>query len=338
MVLISIISGLLFGLVMQYAHVNKFNTISGMATLEDYTMAKVMGFAIGLGAILISIEVGLGWADYGIKPLRIGGNVVGGLVFGTGMAILGYCPGTLPISLGQGALDALVGIIGGLLGGLAYTLLHPVIAPMLGPDLGKISMDSLTQGPSVLFYLLTFLFGSLLMFLAFVFHRKEGKKDLRWLVTGISLALLNAVLIHKMVQGSTIGASSTYPWVAGMLTGVTEGEYFGNLCGSGRRQVVFLGGAILGGLIPALIRRDFKFQVVYSRWAKYHGPGAGKRLIYAFLGGFLLIFGARIGGGCASGHILSGIMKMSVGSLLFALTTFAAFFATGQLFYKRRLK
>jgi len=78
----AIIAGLIFGLALQYAHGNKFNTISGMATLEDFTMGKVMGFAIGLGFILISIEVGLGWAEYHVKPLNLSGNIIGGLIFG----------------------------------------------------------------------------------------------------------------------------------------------------------------------------------------------------------------------------------------------------------------
>ena len=67
------------------------------------------------------------------------------------MAILGYCPGTLVISLGQGAMDALVGIIGGWLGGMVYTLLHPIIFPLLGPNLGTISLYSLTAESAPLF-------------------------------------------------------------------------------------------------------------------------------------------------------------------------------------------
>jgi hypothetical protein len=329
--------GFLFGLALQHAYVNKFNTISGMATLEDYTMAKVMGFAIGLGIILIALEVQLGWADFGPKPVRLTGNLVGGLIFGTGMGILGYCPGTLMVSLGQGSLDALAGIIGGLIGGLVFTLLHPVIAPLLGPELGRFSVLSITSGNPAPFLIISILAGVLLIWLAFFFHRLEGKKGgNRWLISGIGLALINAVMIHSSVQGRTMGASTFYPYVADLITVTTDNDYFQALSRSGNWYVIFLSGALLGGLIPALIRRDFKFEVVYSRWKHYRGPSRTQRVLYALLGGFLLIFGARVAGGCASGHILSGIMKLNIASLLFALATFAAFFLTGWLFYKRR--
>lgn len=76
------------------------------------------------------------------------GLIWGGLLFGFGMAVLGYCPGTLSISAGQGALDAWVGIAGGLVGGLIFTLLYPTLKPLLGPDLGPISLFS-TIGDSL---------------------------------------------------------------------------------------------------------------------------------------------------------------------------------------------
>ena len=47
----------------------------------------------------------------------LGGIAIGGIVFGTGMAILGYCPGTLPVSLGEGSVDALISIIGARMAG-----------------------------------------------------------------------------------------------------------------------------------------------------------------------------------------------------------------------------
>jgi hypothetical protein len=54
--------GFLFGAALQFANLNKFNTISGMAILEDFAVAKTIATAIGIGAILISIEIGLGYA------------------------------------------------------------------------------------------------------------------------------------------------------------------------------------------------------------------------------------------------------------------------------------
>ena len=112
----------LFGATLQSAKLNKYNTISGMARLEDYTVAKAILVAIGIGAILLNIEIGWDLLSYHVKPLILVGISLGGLIFGAGMAILGYCPGTMAVSLGEGSMDALVGIVGAILGGIVYTL------------------------------------------------------------------------------------------------------------------------------------------------------------------------------------------------------------------------
>ncbi len=103
--------GFLFGAIMQYSKINTNCVISGMATLDDFAVAKTIAVTLGLGTILLNIEIGLGFASYHILPFLLVGVIGGGLIFGSGMAILGYCPGTLPISLGQGSLDALVGLL-----------------------------------------------------------------------------------------------------------------------------------------------------------------------------------------------------------------------------------
>ena len=326
--------GFLFGFAMQYANLNRFNTISGMATLEDYTMAKTMAFAIGLGAILIAIDVNLGLAVYHVKPLVPVANIAGGIIFGIGMAILGYCPGTLPISLGQGALDALVGIVGGLLGGYVFTLQYDQLEPLFGTNYGAVSVYSLTDGNPLSFGLIVLLFGLSLMYGAFWLHKKEGGTNKKWLATGIGFAIINGIMILDASFGRPIGASTAYPYAADVIAGEVNSTYFKMIAGPGSWELVFLVGAFLAGLLPALYRKEYRLSFVQERWDYYFGESFKKRFLWAFVGGFLLIYGARIAGGCASGHILSGVMQLGIGSLLFALCTFVAFFATGKYFYK----
>ena len=189
-----VVFGFLFGAALQYASLNKYNVISGMATLENLTVAKAIALAIGVGIILLNIEIGLGLASYHVKPFVLGGIVLGGLIFGTGMAILGYCPGTLAISLGEGSLDALVGIIGGLFGGLIYTLALPSIQPILGPNLGSISLNSLVGGSPALFYVLVFVIGIAFIGAAFSVHKLEKSTNKKWIVAGVVLAILNVIV------------------------------------------------------------------------------------------------------------------------------------------------
>jgi len=330
-----LIFGFLFGAILQYAKLNRYNTISGMATLEDLTVAKAIALAIGVGAILITIEIALGFASFHSKSFLFGGIVLGGLIFGAGMAILGYCPGTLAVSLGEGSLDALTGIIGGLLGGLVFTLLLPAIHSILGPDFGNITLNSLI-GNKVLYFLLVFIFGAGLIIFSFWLHKLEKTKDLKWFYSGIGLALLNVVVFLTATTNRPIGASTSYPYLADLFTGTTNNAYFLKIQTPGHWEVIFLGGAFLSGLVLSLVRNDFKLTLMHDNWKRYRGTSVSGRIIWSFVGGFILIFGARMAGGCTSGHILSGGMQIAVSSLVFAVFVFAGLLITGKLFYGAR--
>ncbi len=334
MILTTLIFGVLFGAILQYAHLNRFNVISGMATLEDYTVAKALAVAIGLGAVLLNIEIATGLASFHVKPFLLGGIAIGGLIFGAGMAILGYCPGTLAISLGEGSMDALTGIAGGLAGGLVYTLILPSIQGVLGPDLGNISLTSLLGTNRLLFFLLTGVFGAVLVWTAFRLNRMEKGKDRKWLYAGIGLAILNLIVFSFAGANRPIGASTSYPYIADLLTGETSNNYFEKIQKPGQWELIFLSGAFLAGLVISLIRGEFRFTLIHRRWEKYKGTSTMKRIIWAFAGGFILIIGARMAGGCTSGHILSGGMQIAVSSLVFAAFVFGGLLITGHYFYR----
>ncbi len=334
--MVILLLGFLFGLTLQYAKLNRYNTISGLAMMKDFTVAKAIAVAIGAGAILLSIEIGSGLASYHLKPLLLGGIILGGLLFGTGMAILGYCPGTLPISLGEGSLDALTGVAGGLTGGLIYTLALPSVKGILGPDLGSISINTLVGGHPFLFYLMVFLAGGIFIGIAFLIHAREKTKNLKWLYAGIALAVLNSIVFLTAVSNRPIGASTAYPYTSDLLTGTTGSGYFAKIQGPGLWELKFLAGAFLAGLIGSLIRKNFKLVLIHDNWRKYKGDSSLKRILWAFFGGFILIFGARMAGGCTSGHIISGGMQLSISSLTFALFVFTGLLITGYLFYRPR--
>ena len=325
--------GFLFGAILQYAKLNRFDTISGLAILKNFAVIKAILVAIGVGAILISIEIGLGFASYHTKPLILGGIMMGGLIFGTGMAILGYCPGTLPISLGEGSLDALIGILGGLVAGLVYTILLPSIHGILGPDFGNISLKTLTGENIILFFILVFIISAIFIGFSFWIHRFEKIKDLKWLYAGIALAILNGIIFLTVVTDRILGASTAYPYVSDLITGTTANDYFSKIKGPGQWELIFLTGSFFSGLVLSLIRKDFKLVLIHQNWKKYKGDSKYKRIIWSFVGGFLIIIGARMAGGCTSGHIISGGMQLAASSLLFAFFVFTGLLVTGRLFY-----
>lgn len=336
MYIVIIIIGFLFGAILQYANLNRYNVISGMATLEDFAVAKAIAIAIGTGAILIAIETDFGLATYHLKPFLLGGIAIGGIIFGAGMAILGYCPGTLPVSLGEGSVDALIGVAGALTGGLVYTLLLPAINNILGPDIGTFSLFTLIGHHKFLLYFLLIVIGGSFVLAAFWLHKKEKVKNYKWLYAGIGLAVLNSIVFLTSVTDRILGASTAYPYLADKLTGTIHNSYYTKIEGPGSWEILLLTGAFISGIVISLLKKEFKLTIIHSNWEKYKGNSVSKRLIWSFIGGFFLIIGARMAGGCTSGHILSGGMQLSLSSLVFAVFVFTSLIISGKLFYKQK--
>lgn len=329
--------GFIFGAIIKYANLNKYNVISGLALRENFTVAKAIALAIGVGVLLLNIEIAMGLASYHVKPFVLGGIVLGGLIFGTGMAILGYCPGTMAISFGEGSMDALTGIFGGLLGGVFYTLVLPYISPILGPNFGSISFNSL-MGTNALFFIILLLISALFMGVSFWLQKIDKVKDKKWVYSGIGLALLNVIVFSTFVANRPIGASTAFPYMGDFLTHLIHNDYFNKIMVPGNWEMIFLLGAFISGLVLSLLRKEFKIKLMHENWIKYKGSSSQKRIMWSFVGGFILIFGARMAGGCTSGHILSGGMQLAWSSLTFAIFVFAGLLLTGQFFYKAKRK
>ena len=110
------IFGLMFGFLLQKGGVGKFNILIGQLLLQDFTVVKIMLTAIIVGMVGVFTLHHFAKVNLHIRPTTIGPNVIGGLVFGAGFALIGYCPGTAAAALGQGSWDALFGM-GGLVAG-----------------------------------------------------------------------------------------------------------------------------------------------------------------------------------------------------------------------------
>lgn len=112
--------GIAFGFLLQKGGVAKFEVLLGALLLTDFTVMKIMLTAILVGMLGIFGMHGLGLVKLHVKPTRYAANIIGGLIFGVGFALLGYCPGTGAAALGQGNLDAVAGILGLLVGSYLY--------------------------------------------------------------------------------------------------------------------------------------------------------------------------------------------------------------------------
>lgn len=331
--------GLVFGLLISYGKMNRYDTIAAQSVFAKMNVMKTIFMAIGLGSILIMVEMSLGLADFHVKPFMPVGTMVGGLIFGIGMALAGYCPGTMPISLGQGSVDALVGILGGLAGGAVFTVFYKPLSGLmivLSKDTLFTMMGS-SFTPS--YQAIVVAAGLVFIFATLVFHKydvKNGHTSKNWVVTGTGLAILNTLLFYRGWQDKPLGASTCYPFVADNLLGLTGSEYYQTTIGSGKWQIWFLFGSLVAGIIYAMATKSFKIEITHDFWKDRRGTGKANRLVWAFIGGFLLIFGARLADGCTSGHFLTGGMQFALSSYAFMVPVMVGFLLTGRVFYKKK--
>lgn len=123
---IGLLLGAAFGFLLHKGGATEYDVILGQLLLEDFTVVKIMFSAVITGMIGVHALRSLGLAQLHPKPGSWGASAVGGLVFGVGFAVLGYCPGTVAAAVGRGALDALLaGVPGILLGAGIYAALFP---------------------------------------------------------------------------------------------------------------------------------------------------------------------------------------------------------------------
>lgn len=157
--LLGAFTGLVFGFLLQRGSLTRFSTIVDQLRLKDFTVLKVMLTAIIVGGIGIYAmrAVGMDVALH-VKGTKILGVALGGGIFGIGMAILGYCPGTVVAAIGDGSRHAWFGLIGMFVGAILYTQAYPLIQePILSKgNLGKITLASeLGWQPLVVFVPIT---------------------------------------------------------------------------------------------------------------------------------------------------------------------------------------
>ncbi len=163
----------------------------------------------------------------------------------------------------------------------------------------------------------------------------------RWspYVVGAGIGVLSWVTFYFM--NKALGTSTSFVGASGALLctvaceHVEQNAYFAKTLGAkggGFKpvfdwQMALVFTMALGAFISAWFGRTFKVERVPTLWQSRFGPSVAKRYAAAFVGGVILIFGARMADGCTSGHGISGGLQLAVSSWTF----FVAMFATGIL-------
>jgi uncharacterized membrane protein YedE/YeeE len=122
-----LVTGVFFGFFLQKGRVLRYDKQLGALRLLDMTIVKFMLSTVLVGMVGIYLLQDLGLVKLSVKPTNLGANVIGGLIFGAGWGLLGYCPGTSAGALGEGRWDALWGIIGMLVGAAIFAEVYPAL-------------------------------------------------------------------------------------------------------------------------------------------------------------------------------------------------------------------
>lgn len=140
--LVGLVTGILFGILLQKGCVLRFEKQVGAMLLKDMTIMKFMMSAILVGMVGFYALSDFGVIELNHKAMNVGGVVLGGLLFGAGWALMGYCPGTSVGALGEGRWHAVYAVLGMLIGAGLYAEAYPMIADSLltWKDFGKISL------------------------------------------------------------------------------------------------------------------------------------------------------------------------------------------------------
>ena len=169
---LGLITGVLFGFLLQKGRVLRFDKQVGAMLLKDMTIFKFMLSAIFVGMVGILLLSDAGVITLNHKAMNLGGLLVGGLLFGIGWAIMGYCPGTAIGALGEGRWHAVFAIVGMILGAALYAELYPHLnsTVLAWKDFGKIALPE-TLGVSHWVVVPIFGAGTALLF---VWFEKQG--------------------------------------------------------------------------------------------------------------------------------------------------------------------
>lgn len=169
--ILGLVTGILFGFLLQKGRVLRFDKQIGAMMLKDMTIFKFMLSAIMVGMVGITLLTDAGIIILSHKPMNLGAVLLGGGLFGTGWAVMGYCPGTSIGALGEGRWHAVFAVAGMIAGAAIYAELFPLFKStvLAWKDFGKIGLPE-TLGVSPWIIIPFFWAGTISLF--FWFEKK----------------------------------------------------------------------------------------------------------------------------------------------------------------------
>lgn len=172
------------------------------------------------------------------------------------------------------------------------------------------------------------LFLGLVFFMAVLLVKPIGVSTQFVILDGIIGDTINAELVTKTDEGYT--SSNAY-------LAKSNGKYAKSVANPLNYSFVFVLAMMAGAFISSMARGglDKDERTIPALWRANFGNSAATRYLVAFLGGFVVLYGARLAGGCTSGHMMSGMMQTALSGYVFAMGAFLAAIPVAVLMYKK---
>ncbi|MBM3609007.1 MAG: hypothetical protein FJX29_11265 [Alphaproteobacteria bacterium] len=151
---LAVVFGAAFGWLLHRGKVTNYNTIVNQFRLRDFTVLKLMLTAIIVGGIGVLALTQAGAAKFHLRDAKMLATIIGSALFGIGMVLYGYCPGTGVAAIATGSVHALVGAFGMIAGAIAYAFSFDWMrANVLSVwQLGKVSLADISGVPMIAIY------------------------------------------------------------------------------------------------------------------------------------------------------------------------------------------
>ena len=168
-ILAPLLIGFAFGVLLQKGGLTQYRKVAGVFTFSELTVLKFLLSALVTGAVAVRALSAAGIGE--IVPVTntyLLGNAVGGLLHGFGMALLGFCPGTVLAGAAEGRLDNLAfGIPGLFCGALAFGWAWPAFFPVLSRvgALGRVTFGEVLHASPALLVLVFALMVAIVFYL-----------------------------------------------------------------------------------------------------------------------------------------------------------------------------
>ena len=368
-----------------------------LGKFQDRLFIGCIAIAIGSGALALYGLAALGVSfHWGVKPDYIWGVALGAAIFGTGIAISGYVPGTIWMALGEGRRDAVYAVFGGLLGAASWTMIYQTSFGhwlVTYDNFHEIYFGGKVDTNLYVGFGIAIVWAILMFGIAYMLPRYKGGKSCFYqsshknykpttaeeeqniessevLQEGASMPMGNGTtaeefnyhytvssnlfgkvmltvgivigltVVLEMFLHQILGESTTFSWIAAELWLPASYWKYSEIVVTtiGWEPFSDIGTLFGAFLFSVFVTRRFQAfnKVIPPSWESRFGNSEIKRAGGAFSGAFMMLLGARMADGCASGHILSGDLQMAVSSLEFFVIVMIFLLVAVHLIYKTK--